>query len=80
MMQAVQLPKGSMDRLLLITAFAQSGFATGLRPFRNLNAAMGETLEVSNMTTHAQRRFSSYTACLLNHRICIGISNLKPFS
>ncbi|CAK0732247.1 hypothetical protein CVIRNUC_000104 [Coccomyxa viridis] len=44
--QAAQLPRASMDRLLLIAAFAQSGFATGLRPFRNLNAAMGETLEL----------------------------------
>ena len=54
-MQAAQLPRGSMERLLLIAAFAQSGFATGLRPFRNLNAAMGETLEVCiNTIAHAQ--------------------------
>ena len=53
--QAAQLPKASMDRLLLIAAFAQSGFATGLRPFRNLNAAMGETLEVCKLLTPAQR-------------------------
>lgn len=45
-MQAAQLPKGSMDRLLLVAAFAQSGFAAGLRPYKALNPVMGETLEV----------------------------------
>ena len=62
-MQAAQLPRASMERLLLIAAFAQSGFATGLRPFRNLNAAMGETLEVRITTVHAQR-------CPLHHALC----------
>ena len=63
-MQAAQLPRDSMERLLLIAAFAQSGFATGLRPFRNLNAAMGETLEVCiNTRVYAER-------CPLHHALC----------
>ena len=45
-MQAAQLPKGSMDRLLLVAAFAQSGFAAGLRPYKCLNPIAGETFEV----------------------------------
>ena len=45
-MQAALLPKGSMDRLLLIAAFAQSGFAAGLRPYKCLNPVLGETFEV----------------------------------
>ena len=45
-MQAALLPKGSMDRLLLVAAFAQSGFAAGLRPYKCLNPVIGETFEV----------------------------------
>lgn len=45
-LQAAQLPKGSMDRLLLVAAFAQSGFAAGLRPYKCLNPVAGETFEV----------------------------------
>ena len=47
-MQAAQLPKGSMDRLLLVAAFAQSGFAAGLRPYKCLNPVAGETFEVNS--------------------------------
>ena len=47
-MQAAQLPKGSMERLLLVAAFAQSGFAAGLRPYKCLNPVVGETFEVSH--------------------------------
>ncbi|CAL8466515.1 g6051 [Coccomyxa elongata] len=46
MMQAAALPKGSMDRLLLVAAFAQIGFSAGLRPYKCLNPVMGETFEV----------------------------------
>ena len=49
--QAALLPKGSMDRLLLVAAFAQSGFAAGLRPYKCLNPVMGETFEVCNAHT-----------------------------
>ncbi len=45
-LQAAQLPKGSMERLLLVAAFAQSGFAAGLRPYKCLNPVAGETFEV----------------------------------
>ncbi len=44
--QAALLPRGSMDRLLVVAAFAQSGFAAGLRPYKCLNPVMGETFEV----------------------------------
>ena len=54
-MQAALLPKGSMDRLLLVAAFAQSGFAAGLRPYKCLNPVMGETFEVCGTLTHDMR-------------------------
>ena len=54
-MQAAQLPKGSMDRLLLVAAFAQSGFAAGLRPYKCLNPVAGETFEVGRQLHHLQK-------------------------
>ena len=51
--QAALLPKGSMDRLLLVAAFAQSGFAAGLRPYKCLNPVMGETFEVRPSPLHS---------------------------
>ncbi len=49
-MQAAQRPKGSMERLLLVAAFAQSAFhAVGkLKP---MVPVMGETYEVSRKTS-----------------------------
>ena len=44
--QAAALPKGSIDRLLLVGACAQTGFSAGLRPFKCFNPVMGETFEV----------------------------------
>lgn len=46
-LQAASQPKGSMERLLTVAAFAQSGFAAGLRPYKCINPIMGETFEVS---------------------------------
>ncbi len=53
-MQAAQLPRGSIDRLLLVAAFAQSGFAAGLRPYKCLNPVAGETFEVCLPVTMRQ--------------------------
>jgi hypothetical protein len=44
--QAAELPKGSMERLLLVAAFAQIGYSAGLRPYKCFNPVMGETFEV----------------------------------
>ncbi|EIE26264.1 hypothetical protein COCSUDRAFT_32122 [Coccomyxa subellipsoidea C-169] len=44
--QAAELPKGSMERLLLVAAFAQIGFSAGLRPYKCMNPVMGETFEI----------------------------------
>lgn len=40
-LHAAQLPKGSMDRLLQVGAFAQVGTFADLRPYECLNPAMG---------------------------------------
>ena len=58
--QAALLPKGSMDRLLLVAAFAQSGFAAGLRPYKCLNPVMGETFEVCDAHTRPAPLTAAY--------------------
>lgn len=50
--QAAELPKGSMERLLLVAAFAQIGYSAGLRPYKCFNPVMGETFEVRPHRSH----------------------------
>ncbi len=49
-LQAATQPKGSMERLLTVAAFAQSGFAAGLRAYKCINPIMGETYEVCGVS------------------------------
>ena len=66
-LQAAQLPKGSMDRLLLVAAFAQSGFAAGLRPYKCLNPVAGETFEVRHQPSmHPVTHVMSYPCTALD--------------
>lgn len=44
--QAAQLPRGSLDRLLKVTAFAVSIYSCVYRPFAPFRSPTGETFEI----------------------------------
>ena len=70
-LQAAQRPKGSMERLLLVAAFAQSAFQA-VGKLKAMVPIMGETYEV-----HLQQ--PSHCGCMLTvHTSCYDICPVWP--